>query len=87
MAQPARSKVVLADPGGSNRFCVGGGNEIRLYEWEVSYRRTSSRSVQCSSRRRYSTPTRIRGSIISAARPSWGSYDPSPGRLTPLSLI
>lgn len=36
MAQPARTKIVVSCPTGSNRFVVGGGSELRLYEWEVS---------------------------------------------------
>lgn len=36
MAQPARTKIVVSCPSGSNRFVVGGGSELRLYEWEVS---------------------------------------------------
>lgn len=32
------ARVVLWDPNGSNRFVVGGGNELKMYEWnhEVS---------------------------------------------------
>ena len=27
------ARVVLWDPNGSNRFVVGGGNELKMYEW------------------------------------------------------
>lgn len=47
MSQPARSKMVLADPcpidGASTRIVVGGGGELRLYEWQV--RRLSLQSI------------------------------------------
>lgn len=28
---------MVACPRGNNRFIVGGGSELRLYEWEVSF--------------------------------------------------
>lgn len=35
--QPTRSKAVVWDPHpGSSRFVVGGGAELRMYDWEVS---------------------------------------------------
>ncbi|KAK4701242.1 hypothetical protein P7C70_g4990, partial [Phenoliferia sp. Uapishka_3] len=34
--QPTRSKQVIWDPRGSSRFVVGGGAELRMYEWERS---------------------------------------------------
>jgi len=36
MEQPpslGSARVVLWDPNGSNRFVVGGGNELKMYEW------------------------------------------------------
>ncbi|KAM0791381.1 hypothetical protein ACM66B_005846 [Microbotryomycetes sp. NB124-2] len=36
MALPGRPKQVVSDPLGSNKFVVGGGSDLRLYEWEHS---------------------------------------------------
>ncbi|KAK4053902.1 hypothetical protein OIO90_003739 [Microbotryomycetes sp. JL221] len=35
MALPGRPKQVVSDPLGSSRFVVGGGSDLRLYEWTV----------------------------------------------------
>jgi hypothetical protein len=41
MEQPqylGSARVVLWDPSGSNRFVVGGGNELKMYEWNHEVR-------------------------------------------------